>query len=140
MSIERVRVEIRLDPASSLIGVVGGAVQFQASQAGFAPEACTEIADACDDVCREAASKLSDAEGGLRVTLESFADRLEISILHSGAQVPPVGLDTFAFSAVASGAGGINGLELLARVDRVLYNTEDGNVRTTLVKFRRPKK
>ena len=50
--------------------------------------------------------------------------------------LPAVGLEAFAVSGATSGeASGLNGQELLSRVDRVLYNSEDGVARTTLVKF-----
>ena len=49
---------------------------------------------------------------------------------------PAIGLETFTCAeALSEGAGGLNGLELLSRVDRVLYNAEGGVARTTLVKF-----
>ena len=136
MTSESVRVVFHLEPNPLLIGVVRGAVQFQALQAGFITETCAEIASASEDVCRETLSQLTEADGGLDVTLDTFADRFEVSFLHRGQMAPAVGLETFMFGDVAAGgAGGINGLQLLSRVDRVLYDTEEGKVRTTLVKF-----
>jgi hypothetical protein len=65
-----------------------------------------------------------------------LTDRIEIAIHCRGQVLPAIGLDAFAFSgAPTAGAAGHKGLELLSRVDRVLYNAEDGVSRTTLVKF-----
>lgn len=140
MTSEPVRVAFHLEQNFALTGVLRSAVQFQASQAGFEAETCAEIAGASEGVCRETLSQLTDADDGLDVTLESFADRIEVSFLHRGQTAPVVGLETFALpNVVAAGTGGINGLELLSRVDRVLYSTEDGKVRTTLVKFLKPR-
>jgi hypothetical protein len=136
MTTEPVRVEFHLGLHPLLVEVLRGAVQFQALQAGCSSETGAAIAGASEDVCRETLSLLADVDGGLDVVLETFADRLEVSILHPGQLAPAVGLDTFASSEIRpAGAGGINGMELLSRVDRVLYNTEDGKTRTTLVKF-----
>lgn len=88
-------------------------------------------------MCRETLAQVAESDGGLDVALDTFADRMEISFVHQGQVAPAVGLEKFALPDV-SGVGEINGLELLTQVDRVLYNTEDGNVRTTLVKFRKP--
>ena len=137
MSSEPVRVMFHLGQNSALAGVLCAAVQFQAVQAGFEPGCCAEIAAASEAVCRETLSQVTDAEGGLDIALDTFAERMEVSFLHRGQIAPAVGLETFVLPN-ACGAAGINGQELLARVDRVLYNTENGKVRTTLVKFLKP--
>ena len=81
---------------------------------------------------------LADAEpdAGLDVTLDTFSDRIEICIHHRGQLIPAVGLQAFAIPGLGTG-GGMNGVELLQRVDRVLFNMEEGAARTTLVKFLR---
>ena len=140
MTNEAVRVEFHLDASVALAGVLRGAVQFQACNAGLDTGMGEKIASAAEDVCRESISQLADGEGGLDVTLNTFADRIEVTIAHRGSGVPPVGLETFAFSkALGKNATGVSGLELLTQVDRVLYDNEDDKVRTTLVKFFPPK-
>jgi hypothetical protein len=68
--------------------------------------------------------------------METFPDRMEIAIHCRGQALPPLGLERFAVSAAAAGhPGGLEGRELLSRVDRVLYNADGGVARTTLVKF-----
>jgi hypothetical protein len=141
MTDECTRVEFHLDRDPRLISAVRCAVQFQAARAGLETAGCESFATASEDVCKEALTQLTDADGGLDVTLETFPDRMEISIHHRGQLVPAVGLETFALQAAgAGGAGGLNGMELLARVDRVMFNSEEGIARTTLVKFLQPKR
>jgi hypothetical protein len=134
MTAESVRVVFHLNQDLRLVGVVCDAVRFQALQAGLETEAASQLAKAAEDVFREAVSQLAGAEG-LDVTLETFRDRLEIAVHTHGEAQPAAGLD--AFLLPGGGASGFSGQELLSRVDRVLYNTEDGVASTTLVKFLR---
>jgi len=136
MIVEPVRVVFHLDRDLRLVGVICSAVQFQALQAGLETEAGGLLAKAAGDVCRKTISQLGGNGEGVDVTLDTFSDRIEIAIHCRGQVMPAVGLETFAFSdALSGGPGGLNGLELLSRVDRVLYNAEGGVARTTLIKF-----
>ncbi len=136
MADEPVRVVFHLDQDWNLVGVFCCAVEHQAIHAGFETEAGAQLARAAGDVCRETISLLGGNGQGVDVMLDTFSDRIEIAIHCRNQSIPAIGLETFAFSdARSGGAGGLNGLELLSRVDRVLYNTEDGVARTTLVKF-----
>jgi hypothetical protein len=136
MTDEPVRVVFHLNQDWSLVGVLCCAVEHQAVHAGFETEAGAQLARAAGDVCRETISQLGADGAGVDVTLDTFSDRIEIAIHCRGQGLPALGLETFAFSdARSGGTGGLNGLELLSRVDRVLYNAEDGTARTTLVKF-----
>ena len=131
-------VELHLDRDPRLISAVRSAVQFLATRAGLEEKGCENFALASEEVCREALTQITDADGGLNVTLDTFPDRVEISIHHRGRLVPAVGLETFAPSG-AEATGGLNGVELLSRVDRVSFNAEKGIARTTLVKYLRGK-
>jgi len=136
MTDEPVRVVFHLQQDPRLIAVLRSAVQFQALQAGLETEATGQLATAAEDVCRETISQLEGEGSGLDVTLETFLDRIEIAIHCRGQSMPAAGLETFVFSGTdAGGPCGLNGLELLSRVDRILYNTENGVARTTLVKY-----
>jgi len=136
MTDEPVRVVFHLDQDWRLVGVFCCAVEHQAITAGFETEAGAQLARAAGDVCRETISRLSGNGESVDVTLDTFPDRIEIAIHSRSQAIPAVGLETFAFSdAHSAGAGGLNGQELLSRVDRVLYNAEDGVARTTLIKF-----
>jgi hypothetical protein len=137
---EPVRVVFQMDRNPALVGVLRSAVEFQALQAGMHTDSCPVFAQACEDVCRETFSHFTEEDGKLEVSLDAFKDRLEVSIHHHGQLVPAIGLESFAFSETPDGGSrGLNGLELLSRVDRVLFTTEDGVARTTLVKFLHPK-
>ena len=136
MTDEPVRVVFHLNQGWNLVGVFCSAVEFQAIQAGFETEAGAQLARAAGDVCRETISKLGGDSEVVDVTLDTFSDRIEIAIHCRGQALPVLGLETFALSdPITGGTGGLNGLELLSRVDRVLYNSEGGVAKTTLVKF-----
>jgi hypothetical protein len=136
MTDEPVRVAFHLDQDWRLVAVFCCAVEHQANQAGFETEAGAQLARAAGDVCREAIAQLGGNSEGVDVTLDTFSDRIEIAIHSRGQAIPAVGLEAFAVSGARSGAAhGLNGQELLSRVDRVLFNSEDGVSRTTLVKF-----
>jgi hypothetical protein len=136
MADEPVRVVFHLDQDTDLVSVFCCAVEHQAIHAGFETVAGAELARAAGDVCRETFSQLGAESDGVDVTLDTFADRIEIAIRCRGQILPAVGLDAFAFSgAKTGGPAGFSGRDLLSRVDRVLYNAEGGVARTTLVKF-----
>ncbi len=138
---EPVRVVFHLNQDPRLVGVLCSAVQFQATQAGLGTEAVGKLAKAAEDVCRETISRLANGEESIEVTLETYSDRIEVAVHSRGPAMPAAGLETFAFSSGApEGPSGLSGLELLSRVDRILYNSENGIGRTTLVKFLRSKR
>ena len=138
MTDDSTRVELHLDRDPRLISAVRSAVHFLSTRAGLEEKGCESFAQASEEVCKEALTQITDDEGGLNVTLAAFPDRMEISIHHRGRLVPAVGLETFAPSG-AEPSGGLNGVELLSRVDRVSFNAEKGIARTTLVKYLRGK-
>ncbi len=136
MSDEPVRVVFHLSEDGNMVPVFCCAVEHQAIHAGFETEAGAQLASAAGDVCRETIAQFGAKGEGVDVTLETYSDRIEVAIHCRGQALPALGLETFAFSdAGADGTGGLNGLELLSRVDRVLYNADGGVARTTLVKF-----
>jgi hypothetical protein len=139
MTDEPVRVVFHMDQDRRLVGAFCSAVEHQAINAGFESEAGAELAKAAGDVCRETIANLGANGDGVDVTLDTFPDRIEIAVHCSAQALPAIGLEKFACGPAGIGeAGGIDGMQLLSRVDRVLYNAEDGVARTTLVKFRPP--
>src|SRR6202140_1181072 len=132
MADEPIRVVFHLNQNWNLVTVFCCAVEHQAIHAGFETEAGAQLASAAGDVCRESISQLSGNGSGVDVTLETYSDRIEIAIHCHGQVMPPIGLETFAFSnALSGGATGLNGLELLSRVGPVPYNTPGGGQRDT---------
>jgi len=136
MTDDSTRVELHLDKDPRFVSAVRSAVHFQATRAGLEEKGCENFAQASEEVCREALTQITDADGGLNVTLDTFPDRMEISIHHRGRLIPAVGLESFAPSgATSDGTSGVNGMELMSRVDRVMFNAQEGVARTTLVKY-----
>ena len=141
MTNDSTRVVLHLNRGPLLVAAVRAAVEFQATHAGLDSGSCGKLAKACEDVCHQTLSQLTEDDDGLEVTLDTFADRIEISLHHHGQLLPAMGLESFtSFAPSAKGSGGLNGMEILAQVDRVLYNTEEGAARTTLVKFLNPQR
>src|SRR5258706_14261290 len=132
MTDDSTRVELHLDRDPRLISAVRSAVQFLATRAGLEEKGCENFALASEEVCREALTQITDADGGLNVTLDTFPDRVEISIHHRGRLVPAVGLETFAPSG-AEASGGFNGVGLVSIVERVSFYPEKSIARATLV-------
>jgi hypothetical protein len=132
MSHDCKRVTLHLDGGPLLVEPVRAAVYFQATQAGLETEACENLAKATGGVCHEALLQLTDGDPGLDVTIETFADRLEVSIHHGGQLVPAVEAFT---NHLAAKREPMQGGELLRLVDRVMFNSEKGAAKTTLLKF-----
>lgn len=136
MSEQPVRVVFHLDQDPRLVGVFSSAVEHQALQAGLQNDACTRLAKAAGDVCRETISRHGGNGEVVNVTMDTFPDRIEIAIHCRGQSLPAIGLEKFAIPGTpADESDGVNGMELLTQVDRVLYHSEGGVARTTLVKF-----
>jgi hypothetical protein len=126
------RAHVALDADPRLLAGLSGAVEHFAQMTGFDPAGCADLMDAVETTCRETFPLAS--AGTVDVLLSSYPDRVEIAVEHRGEAQPAAGLDTFLGGAgVPAGAG----LALLNRVDRILYNTEGGVSRTTLIKRRK---
>lgn len=139
MTTDSTCVVCRLDRDPRLVVAVRSAVHFQAGRAGLNEGDCDELGKAFEDVCREALLQLTDADGELEIIIDTFADRIEISIRHRGQQAPAAGLENLANAMTpARESGRATGKELLEGVDRVMSNSEGGTARTTLVKFLQP--
>jgi hypothetical protein len=136
MSDEPVRIVFHLDQDRKLVEVFCSAVHHQAVQAGLQTEQGAELARAAGDVCRETISKLGGNGEIVDVTLDTFADRIEVAVHSRSLAVSAIGMEKFGLSGSASSEErDKSGLDLLSRVDRVLYNADGGVARTTLVKF-----
>jgi len=130
------RAHLRVDNDPRLLAGLAGAVEHFAKQANFAAEASADLIAAVEEACRETFPLLSEAHPELFVIFKAFPDRAEITIEHRGEELPSAGLDTFLGDP--SAPGGLTGLSILSKVDRVQYNTEGGVSRTTLIKHVKP--
>ena len=136
MTDEPVRTVFHLDKDSRLVSVFCSAVEHQAAQAGLEGGAGAQFAQAAGDVCREAISQGALGDHGIDVTLDKFQDRMEVVIHYRGKALPSSESGSeVTLGAKSKGAESLKGQELLARVDRVHCNADEGIARVTLVKF-----
>jgi hypothetical protein len=131
---ERGHTEISLCDDARFFGALGSIVRHMAERAGLANGAQV-LADAAMHACRSAFPLLGGRDPSLRFIIEDFADRIEVTLEHSGEPVPVEGLDSFATGMRADQPGRSDGTSLLKQVDRVLYETRNGSSRLTLVKY-----
>ena len=118
---------------------VGGAVAHYADRAGLNEAARDSLVSALEDFCRETLPLLGSNGGRLTVAIEEFEDRIEIVVEHHGLARPSAGMDTFLSGNGSSSDARLLGIRLLRNVDRVEYDSRNGSVRTTLVKFLHPR-
>ncbi len=131
------RVVLKLSNDPRLVAGVAGAVGHIAERAGLDAGAQADLVAAAEEALRQTFPLRADAGALLGVTIEDFPDRIEVTLEHQGHPLPAAGLETFAVPG-AEETGGLSGLKLLARVDRVQYDTQGGVSRMTLIKYVRP--
>jgi len=91
------------------------------------------------DACRETFPLLESESAGtrdLRMIVEDFPDRVQVTIEHSGEAKPTGGLDSFVGGSKEGVAAGLSNSLQDTRVDRVQYDTREGLSRMTLIKYR----
>jgi hypothetical protein len=136
MSNDPVRTVFHMDKDSRLVSVFCSAVEHQATHAGLEGTAGAQLAQAAGDVCREAMAQGGVGEHGIDVTLDTFKDRMEVAIHYRGHGLPTDASGNLVpAGAKPNGGASLNGQELLARVDRVHCNADEGLARVTLVKY-----
>lgn len=139
MTADPARTELKLHDDPRLLAAVGAVVLHSAHRVGLTQEARQALAEAAVDACRETFPLLGNENSGdreLRMVVEDFPDRVQITIEHSGKAVPTAGLDSFAGGSKEGVAAGISNSLQDTRVDRVQYDTHDGRSRMTLIKYR----
>lgn len=136
MASESNRVEIRLQNDPWLLRAVVGAVEHFAHRAGIDEEGCQNLIVATDEACQNTFRLLPTDNGTLCVAIQDFPDRVEVRLEHHGEALPTAGLETFfGFGGEGESPGDLSGLLLMARVDRVLYDSEGDTSSMTLVKY-----
>lgn len=134
-----VQLDLNADPR--LLAGLSGAVEHFAQQIGLGEAAQKDLMTAAEEACRDTFRLLTPENPTLHVTIDAHPDRVEVMLEHRGEALPTAGLDTFFGAGAKSSTGGeLTGLSLMARVDRVLYDTAGGTSRTTLVKYLKPPK
>ena len=126
------RVNFALGPDARLLRAVSAAIAFLGDEAGFEPADAQNLGAAAELACEHGFPQLTAESPQLSVIVETFSDRLEITLGHHGESAPAVGLATFASQG---GAERAHGLALLRSFDRVQYDSSAGMARTRLVKY-----
>jgi hypothetical protein len=136
MTIDPFRTELSLHNDPRLMAAVGAIVSHSAQRVGLSSEAQEGLAAAALDACRETFPLLGNQDGddsALKVIVEDFQDRVEVTIEHAGEALPTAGLDSFC-----GGDGSMAGISSSlqdTRVDRVQYETQNGRSRMKLIKY-----
>jgi hypothetical protein len=129
-------VELRFPPEPLLLGGVAGAAEHFGQRMRLEPAAVNALTQAAERACQSTFGLLTGDLALLRVVIEEFADRVEITIEHQGEALPSAGLDTFLDAVADEGASDeVSGMLLMSLVDRVQYETVAGTQRTTLIKY-----
>jgi hypothetical protein len=135
MTREHSRTTIQLSCHEQMVPGVGGAVAHYADRVGLSEAARDSLVSALEDFCRETLPLLGSNGGRLTVAIEEFEDRIEIVVEHEGLARPSAGMDTFLAGNGSPSDSRLLGVRLLRTVDRVEYDSRNGSVRTTLVRY-----
>jgi hypothetical protein len=134
VAVELHSFRLLLDADARLAAAVGGAARYLADSAGMETDASLQLQSSVVAACREAFEDLTADAPQLHVTLTRFADRIEVELSHRGDDLPAVGLDAIAgFAGRAAGGSALHGI--FGGVDRVQYETHDGEAITRLTKY-----
>lgn len=132
------RVEFNLHDDPRLIPAVGAIVCHAAQRAGLSPAAQDGLAQAAVEACRDTFPLVRDHSHDhpeIHLIIEDFPDRVEVTIEHSGEELPTAGLDTFVGDATVQPVTGISHALQNTNVDRVQYEKREGRSRMTLIKY-----
>lgn len=131
MSAQPTRVSLRFHADARLAAAAGGVARYFADAAGLDADPCLQLQMAVIAACRESFQHLSGENAQLTVTLERFADRIEVAITHQGTAFPAIGLHTIAGMAGADASG----KSVFAGLDRVQFETHGSSATTRLTKL-----
>jgi anti-sigma regulatory factor (Ser/Thr protein kinase) len=134
---QEARIELTVDNDPRLMRGVANLVSQAGRCAGLPRDAQNSLGEAVAEACRQTFPLLNGSEAALKLIVEHFHDRVEVTIEHSGEPIPTAGLDTFCADAESarSGSVGLSAALLSTHIDRVRYETRDGRSRTTLIKY-----
>ena len=133
-------MELILHEDSRLMCALRAVVSHYAGRAGLSGEAGEKFAAAAVDACRETFPLVGDNgahPSALKVEVEDFHDRVEVTIEHAGEPLPTAGLDTFCGGGTKEASEAISRSLQGREVDRVQYESQDGRSRMKLIKYRK---
>jgi hypothetical protein len=125
---------VQIDADARLAAAVGGAARFLADAAGLEDSAVAQLQSSVVAACVEIFHSLTGEHPHLQVKLTGFADRIEVALSHHGDASPAEGLDSIAGFAARPGGGEARANPFVG-VDRVQYETHDGESVTRLTKY-----
>jgi len=140
MSTDPARVELTLHEDSRLMPAVGAIVSHAAGRAGLSDEAGEKFAAAAVEACRGTFPLLSNNSAhasALKLEVEDFPDRVEVTIEHAGEPLPAAGLDTFCGGGTKETSEAVSKSLQGSEVDRVQYESKDGRSRMKLIKYKK---
>jgi anti-sigma regulatory factor (Ser/Thr protein kinase) len=136
VAVEHSRTEVVVVDDPRLLAAVGGIVEHVGERVGLPAVEQRALAAATDEACRATFPLVGNHDLTLKIIIQDFPDRVEVTLEHNGEPVPSAGLHTFAAQAAEqAGSGKASGFALMAKVDRVLFETKDARSRMTLVKY-----
>lgn len=124
-------VLLHLNADARLAAAVGGVARYFADAAGLESEPCFQLQMAVVAACRESFRHLGGLGAQLAVTLERFADRIEIGLTHQGTPAPAIGLHAIAGLAGSDSTDN----SFFSALDRVQFETHGNSTTTRLTKF-----
>jgi hypothetical protein len=127
-------LHLQFDADARLAAAAGGAARFLADAAGLDTSAATQLQSSVVTACIESFDNFTNAKQHLDVTLTRYPDRIEVALCFPAETAPALGLDTIAGFAKQSAAGA-GTQHVFAGVDRVQYESHDGETVTRLTKF-----
>lgn len=131
MSAERTHTELKFSGDPRFISGIRAAVEFIAARDGLNDADRLSIGAAWEMVARNCMAGLSNQHPLCRVLIDDFDDRMEIRLEHPSCVSPAAGKN----SSSAAKPEASRGLEVMRRVDRVLYDARNGMSSVTLVKY-----
>ena len=134
MGSESVHTEIVVGDDPRFLGALGNIVSHFAERAGLDAPARQQLADAAVEACRSAFPLLNGQDLCLRLVIQDFTDRIEVTLEHPGEPLPVAGLDSLVAGLRKNEPSG-SVASILKQVDRILYETRNGCSRLTLVKY-----
>jgi hypothetical protein len=136
VAVEHSRTEVVVVDDPRLLAAVDGIVEHVGERVGLPLTELRALAAATDEACRATFPLTGNHDVKLKVIIQDFPDRIEVTLEHGGGPVAAPGFHAYAARAAEqAGVGKASGSALMAKVDRVLFETRDGRSRMTLVKY-----
>jgi hypothetical protein len=128
------KTEIRLTNDSRLVSGVRGIVEHIASRDGLNDDERASFGVAVEQAARNALEQMGKGTSSCSVTVQEYADRIEVRLSYTRAAAPSRPQPANAGSVEATSVE-TRRVEAMNRVDRIASDTNDGCAGVTLVKY-----